>query len=833
MHLKKVEIHGFKSFADKVEIDFKEGITAIVGPNGSGKSNIADAIRWVLGEQSIKTLRGSRMEDVIFSGTDTRRPLGYTEVTITFDNKDGIIPVEYQEVAISRRMFRSGESEYYLNKNSCRLKDIKEIFMDTGVGKDGYSIIGQGRVDEILSTKPEGRRNIFEEAAGIVKYKTKKIEAEKKLEKTDNNLIRIKDLIHELTNQSENLKEQSEKANEFIQFSNKLKEIEVNLLIRKVDELEKNIARSTEKKEKLHMKMEQIINKKNLIENKFNIMKEKITNLDSSIDTIEKEKNETFNLLNKNENDLILLEEKKKFYIKDIERLTKEIQELNLKLKKLDDEKIELLNEKSNLVIQLNLSKEEYNEKNINLEKLNEKIKIKEKEIETKKDNAIEVYNLIQDKKNRINSFLSFKENIHKRIKHVEREIEFISKKNKEDKNILKKIEIKEEEKKETIVKQGKYLANLKLEEEDYKNRLDALYKEINQNKVGLQGKISNYNLLKNMEEDYEGYYKSVKNLMLASKKTESLRNRLIGVVADLIKVEERYEKAIDVGLGGSLQNIVTKDEIDAKFIIEYLREKKLGRVTFLPISNIKGKSLYISPNDREKYNILGLGSELVIYDEKYKNLFEYLLGRTIIVDNLDLANKVARRYNYSYKIVTLKGDIINAGGSITGGSLPKVSGNILNRKSRIEKIRKDINNLSKIQNSLEYEKNDLKLKIEKNSINLKEIEEELQKNNIEIIRIENEKSKIITELKRNNESLIKYKNEIGKLNLELDNIKKDEEKLKEELALIDEENNWVQEDIKDLILKFEKVKILISAFVVTRPNWVPSDPFDSISLCV
>ena len=250
MHLKKIEIHGFKSFADKVEIDFKNGITAIVGPNGSGKSNIADAIRWVLGEQSIKSLRGSKMEDVIFSGTDRRRALGYTEVTITFDNNNKVIPLDYQEVAITRRMFRSGESEYYINKNSCRLKDIRELFMDTGVGKEGYSIIGQGKVDEILSSRPEDRRNIFEEAAGIVKYKTRKLEAEKKLEKTDNNLLRIKDLIHELTVQADNLKEQSEKANIYLKLSDRLKEIEVNLLIREADRLKALIGENNKKKEK-------------------------------------------------------------------------------------------------------------------------------------------------------------------------------------------------------------------------------------------------------------------------------------------------------------------------------------------------------------------------------------------------------------------------------------------------------------------------------------------------------------------------------------------------------------------------------------------------------
>ncbi|WP_025641063.1 chromosome segregation protein SMC [Schnuerera ultunensis] len=809
MHLKKVEIHGFKSFADRIEIEFKEGITAIVGPNGSGKSNIADAIRWVLGEQSIKTLRGSKMEDVIFSGTDSRRPLGYTEVTITFDNKDGVIPVDYQEVAITRRMFRSGESEYYINKNSCRLKDIKELFMDTGVGKDGYSIIGQGRVDEILSTRPEDRRNIFEEAAGIVKYKTKKIEAEKKLEKTDSNLIRIKDLIYELSNQSENLKEQSEKATIFLQLSNRLKEIEVNLLIRKIDELEKEIDKSKREKEKLQIQMEQMVNKKNEIEEKFNLMKEKTTDLDSSIDSIEEEKAKTFNILNKNKSDLTLLEETEKFFIKDSERLSKEIKELNIRLKELEEEKLGLLNIKSKLGEELDLFEKDYHKKNINLKRLNEEIQLKEKEIEDKKGKAIEVYNLIRDKKSKINSYSSFKENIYKRINQVERDIESLLELEKTNRELLDKIEIEELDKQEEIIRESKYLASLRLEEKNFKDRLDILYKVINQNKADLQGMISNYNLLKNMEEDYEGYYKSVKNLMLACKKIVSLKSKVIGVVADLIKVEEKYEKAIDVGLGGSLQNIVTKDEGDAKYIIDYLRKNKLGRVTFLPISTIKGNPIYISPNDRKKYNILGLGSELVSYNYEYKDILEYLLGRTIVVEDLDDAIVVAKKYNYSYRVVTLKGDIINAGGSMTGGSLPKISGNLLNRKFRIEKIRKDINDLSKLQNSLEEEKNLLKLKIDDKIKTLKEQEEKLQNSNIEAIKIENEKNKTSMELERIDNSLIKYKDEIGKLNLELDRINKDEEKLKEDLNLIDEENKKAQEDIREMMLEFEKVKAI------------------------
>lgn len=808
MHLKKIEIHGFKSFADKVEIDFKNGITAIVGPNGSGKSNIADAIRWVLGEQSIKSLRGSKMEDVIFSGTDRRRALGYTEVTITFDNNNKVIPLDYQEVAITRRMFRSGESEYYINKNSCRLKDIRELFMDTGVGKEGYSIIGQGKVDEILSSRPEDRRNIFEEAAGIVKYKTRKLEAEKKLEKTDNNLLRIKDLIHELTVQADNLKEQSEKANIYLKLSDRLKEIEVNLLIREADRLKALIGENNKKKEKLKLQMDELLARREKIENNFNMMKDKISDLDLSIESLEKERTEVLNSLNENRSHLALLEEKEKFFKKDIERLTNEQEELMAKLENLNENKAELMRRKASLLEELRLIEEEFHNKNEDLLKLNQGILAKEKEIEIQKDNAIEVYNIIREKKSKINSFASFKDNILKRIDQVEKEMSFLSKKKEEDKELLEKIIRDEKEKNKEIVKEKEYLYELKLKEKSYKDQLDALYSKINYKKAELQGKVSNYKLLKTMEEDYEGYYKSVKNLMLQAKKNDLLKTRIIGLVADLIRVDEEYEKAIDVALSGSLQNIVTRNEEDAKFVIDYLRNNKLGRVTFLPLTTIKGSPIYISPEDRNRFNVLGLGSELANYDEKYRNIFEYLLGRTIIIKDLDDAIKLAKRFNYAYRIVTLNGDIINAGGSMTGGSLSKGSTNLLNRKYRIEKIEEDINELQQVLSNLEEDKRQLKTEVQDIQSRISIQEENLQKMNIEIIRIDNEKNKVYRELERTKESLLKYEDEMDRLKGELDNLLKEEEMILEELNLIDKESDKTQKIIKEMLAEFEEIKL-------------------------
>jgi len=806
LHLKKISIQGFKSFADKTEIEFKEGVTAIVGPNGSGKSNIADAVRWVLGEQSVKSLRGSKMEDVIFSGTDKRKALGYAEVTITFDNADGVIPVDFQEVAITRRMFRSGESEYYINKRSCRLKDVRELFMDTGVGKEGYSIIGQGRIDEILSTKPEDRRNIFEEAAGIVKYKSKKFEAERKLEKTDTNLIRIKDIIGELEGQYNNLKEQSDKAKVYIDISNRVRELEVNLMIRKAEGLKEEINRCYQEKENIQKRIDELEAEKNRIDEDSQIIRENMEAKDQDIENVRRIREDIIAEINNKRNQLTLLEESRKFYIKDAERLLNEVEELNSRYNKLREDKNQLSSTSSISKEELDILKEDYRLKSIRLEELSEAIRKKEKEIELEKDKIIALYNTIADRKSKFDSINSFKNNITKRINQVEKEIEQLSESRELEKKIIKDMEEKEAAKKEELVAVNKALVNLKLEEEKYRNELDNLYKLINQSKIDLQGKITNYNLLKNMEEDFEGYYKSVRNLMLAYKEDKLLKDRLIGIVADLIKVDTKYEKAIEVALGGSLQNVVTKDEDDAKFIINYLRDRKLGRVTFLPLSTIKMKPANINSRDREDYNIIGLASELVQYDSVYKNIIEFLLGRTIVVENIDHATRVAKRFNYFYKVVTLDGDIVNPGGSITGGSLPKVN-NLLNRRYRIESIKKDINQLSKAQSELEKKKSMLKSQIDECSNKIKMKENELQLINIETIRMENEINKHKSELERNDETILKYREEINKLIQELKSIDEDEIKINEEIKILADKRESIEREISESIKAFEESK--------------------------
>lgn len=809
MRLKKVEIQGFKSFADKTEIEFKDGITAIVGPNGSGKSNISDAIRWVLGEQSVKNLRGNKMEDVIFAGTNERKALGYSEVTISFDNRSGSIPVEYEEVAVTRRMFRSGESEYYINKNSCRLKDIKELFMDTGVGKDGYSIIGQGRIEEILSNRPEDRRSIFEEAAGIVKYKSKKIEAEKKLEKTEDNVIRIKDLVFELSSQFKVLEEQAYKANCFSTLFSKLKELEVNIFLKDIKKIDLQI--SDINKEKLTLDEELILRTKEReeIEDKFNLIKSQTEELDFKIEETRAELTERINELDRNQNQIAILEEKERFYNKDLKRLLEEKDNLENRLKELEKMNNEINKELSNSIEKQEKILEDYNMKNAEFKRGLKILEDKENYIESEKNNIIRIYNNSSDRKSELNSIISFNDNIDKRIFQLKKEIDEMinEKESREDK--YEKALNEEKTLKQELEIMNKKLIDLNTLETDNKREQEEINNKITGNNLELQSKSSSLNLFKSMEEGYEGYYKGVKSLLQASKKNPKIQEGLIGVVAELIGVEERFERAIDIALGSNAQNLVTETEESAKNIIEYLKINKLGRITCLPLNVIKGKIININLSDREKFKVHGLGSEIISFDEKYKEVFEYLLGRTIIIENIDYGIKLANKYKHSHRIVTLQGEVLNPGGSMTGGSYSSNSISIINRKNRIEELEKDISGLNLVQKELVNENMSYlnKLNILKEQIST--LEEHIKNKEYEIINSINNKEKQSSEILRLEKSIEKYENEIINLNLETSNYKTKKDSLIEDISKLESESTSLKEKIKELTLDFNKEKIV------------------------
>lgn len=815
MYLKRIEIQGFKSFADKTEIEFKGGITAVVGPNGSGKSNISDALRWVLGEQSAKTLRGSKMEDIIFAGTNNRRPIGYAEVTLVLDNTDGNLPIDYAEVSVTRRVFRSGESEYYINKNSCRLKDLRELFMDTGVGKDGYSIIGQGRIDEILSTKSEDRRMIFEEAAGIVKYKTRKEEAEKKLEKTKENLIRIKDIINELENQIEPLQNQSDRAKEYLVLSENLKELEVNLFVREIDRLKEEISHLEAQKELVVVQLKSNEEKRDAFENKYNKVKSEIEKMDAKMEEIQSLKYTTQSIIEKNEGELNLSKERIYYLEKETERHLNEIRILENQITDINDRENEGINYKLELEKKIGVCNTELDNKYKELEDLICNIKKNEENMEDKKGDLIQYLNQIADKKSQLNSIATFSKSIDKRIEQIENDINAIKLQIEENN---KQINITEEEitdhkatldklnkeKKDKVTRRNEILKNL----EDLRSDSDNIQGQIH-------GKLSNLKLLIEMKDEYEGYYKSVKNTLLACKKDNNLGKGVKGVVAELLNVDKRYEKAIEIALGSSLQNIVTETQESAKNIIDFLKKNKLGRVTFLPISSIKARGINVAEKKLlQCKGLIGVASSLISFPNEYRNIFEYLLGRVLVVETLDDGIKLSKQSNHLFKIVSLDGEVLNPGGSMTGGSFSSSSTNILGRDRQIKELEDDLVKLKNKRFSLigkvdEYQKEKIEL-----DTNILDTEERINKMNVALVRLENRYNQYTEDTIKNNTLIEKYITEKNQLINENNDSGADICHLENELNQLNEKINLTQACIDELTAIFEKQRVYKDDFI-------------------
>ncbi|WP_279146250.1 chromosome segregation protein SMC [Clostridium tyrobutyricum] len=688
MYLKAIEIRGFKSFADKTKLTLTNGVTSIVGPNGSGKSNISDAVRWVLGEQSVKNLRGGKMEDVIFSGTQFRKPVGLCQVSLNLDNSDKALPLDYTSITVLRRLYRSGESEYYINSTRCRLKDIYELFMDTGIGREGYSIIGQGKIDAVLSGKPEDRRSLLEEAAGIVKFKWRKGEAEKKLKNTNENLIRIDDIMSAYKDRLEPLSIENDKANRFLKLSEGLKEKEINLLIHSIDEIRVKV-------EKLR---DIVAEKKENVDNlnlKFVNLKCKIDKFNKNIDNIivdrrncEKNYYDSKSEVQALRSKVELLKEK----ISNIENIMKkndlEYDTLKKKMYSTIDEKTLKNNELSKLCnIQVELNNE-IEEHQCNLDKYVQTVYNKNELIRNLKDSQIEYLSTISNLKNSISTFT---EDIKKTIDKIENlketytgyenslRINFSTKdvidlQIRDIEKKIKKYEAKIVENKKSIINQKNYLKKFQQE-----------LKQINSIHMRYE---ANRNMLINLDNQYEGYNRAVKMLMkhIKSGKAQVEQNSCF-VLGEIIKVDKQFEVAIEIALGGAISNIITKDEKMAKHLIKYLKSNNLGRATFLPLTIIKARKISENKLFSKIDGYLGIASDIVECDSYFKNALEYVLGRTIISRDIDSALNIAKTSNYTVRIVTLQGEIVNPGGALTGGSLKSKASNIIGRKREIKSI--------------------------------------------------------------------------------------------------------------------------------------------------
>lgn len=784
MLLKSLELHGFKTFPDRIKLSFDKGITSIVGPNGSGKSNISDAIRWVLGEQSAKTLRCSKMEDVVFNGTDKRKKTGYAEVTLSIDNKDRILPFDGDEVAVTRRYYRSGESEYMINKATVRLRDIHELFMDTGLGRDGYSMIGQGKIDSIVASKSEERREIFEEASGISRYRYRKTEAERKLKSTEENLVRLRDIVGELEDRVGPLKKQSEKAQKFLVLSEEKKGLEIALWLNTLDNsaniikeqddkidiqraqyenAEQELANISSETESIYLKNGEITSKIDTIRrnisqfesevsnnnalisvanNDIEHNKETITRLETEIEQLDnsfteiesqiKEKKENVEKLKLN------IEEKQKEYNEvsenlntisvDASRSGDEIQELNSKL-------AELSQKSANAKVVLLTSDSSINELNERIETLNSSLSEKESNLET-------TSKMLEDYK--------------AQGKDSAEKVEKLS-------NSIKGLELK--------------INNLKARNENSKGEIDRLTLDSNE-------KLRRANILEDLEKNLEGFAHSVKTVMNLSRHGKI--GGIHGPVSRLIKVPTDYAVAIETALGGAMQNIVTGNEEDAKRAIRTLKENKGGRATFLPIATIKPR--YLNENGIDScFGFVGVASDLCDCKDEYKGILQNLLGKIVIAEDLNSAVSIAKKYSYRFKVVTLDGQVVNAGGSLTGGSLNKRTG-LLSRASEIEKYRKEAKALADKANELKEQYSNSQQEFAKYEADILGTRGDLSTEQQELIRLRTEYKACQNEYDSLVSSIDFTKNEIVECENKISNLQKDKETADKEFSAFEEE---------------------------------------------
>lgn len=686
MKLKKLELYGFKSFAQRTEIVFDEGITGIVGPNGSGKSNIGDAVRWVLGEQSAKTLRGASMSDVIFNGTQKRKPLSYCEVSLVFDNDDHALAMEAAEVMVTRRVYRNGESEYYLNRTACRLKDVVDLFRDTGIGKEGYSIIGQGRIDEILSRKSEDRRQVFEEAAGIVKFKARKEEADKKLQRTLENLERVDDILDELTKRLKPLEEQSRNARVYLELSTELKDLDLNLFLIRSDRAR---ARLSELESELLTVQTILADTESNLTDKTTRRDETQNRIDQLEEAITKARTELMECaehVHESQKKLSALQSRRETRSENRQRIVREQEEAQERLAEI---------EKDHARIQADVEKQHSLIADAEqilraTQDAAEKAQAKEKEadaaLETQKAAVIDQMNRLSDVRNDKTRLNTMQAQMETRLTEIEESSGALQEQEAALREALTAVEKQLETENQHQQQCQEKLAQARQASDEADAAYANLRADVEKQSADMQAAASRHNVLTEMTRDMEGYNMAVRRAMTYAKQRGLTGVK--GVLAQLMTVPQAYETAIDMALGAAQQNIVTDTEETAKELINYLRQNRLGRATFLPMSAIRGKTLY--GNERNALKLpgcLGVGSELVQCAPEYRGIVENLLGRTVIADNLDHGIPIMRAGNHAFRLVTLEGDVMHSGGSMTGGSAQSKVSNLLSRERELKEL--------------------------------------------------------------------------------------------------------------------------------------------------
>lgn len=837
MKLKYIELYGFKSFADRTKLLFNKDISAIVGPNGSGKSNIADAIRWVLGEQSAKSLRGSNMQDVIFSGTEDKKQMNMAQVSIVLDNSDKSLPIAFDEVNVTRRVFRTGESEYLINKSPVRLKDVKELFLDTGIGKDGYSIIGQGRIDEILNGRPEDRREIFDEAGGISKNKYKKTEAERRLVKNQENIERLTSEIKIKQQETDLLEIQSNNAKEGIKLTSRLEVLELNLLDKAIKKASEDLINDKSRLDYINSSIVEDNIKLSNLQEIINPVQNEISEMENQIEILRNTRIEQDKMLQRIESEINLLNEKSRFYNSDIERISndiitknnrksqysKDLIKKNEELSKLEESKEQLIKKQDELNIKLTKLKKSLLENRTKYLAISEKLDNDKKDLSNLKvdKNTKDQLDITNEKLKK--SYLDEIKLLEIKIKEIdEKNIEFEKKANETGEKIsfnTNKIEelLNSREKKLNIIK------DLEIKKQKHKDNLLMIK--------------SQRDILYRQYQSYDGYYKSVQNLLQNANRDNNIKEKIVGVVADLISIDDKFKTALDVALGSALQNIVIEDENDGKYLIEYIKRNRIGRITFLPISKIKGYKANVShPKMIDTLN------NLVKFDKKIEKIIDYFLAKTILVENMEDAIRVSNETK-GFRVITLEGEVINSWGSMVGGSVFKKEQNsLINRKKELDnldsklseleirlqeseksifEVRKILNdiiynlqkldddnkNLLNIKDNIRYQTNELKIEknfnenrlyeyksllenvekelIAKDYSNIEELIENIKKD-----EIEHENLSLIIE--DENKALIEYDKKLYSTNSEIDIFKRDKN-----ILLNDIEN--LKSDIQDM----------------------------------
>ena len=727
MYLKSIEVHGFKSFANKITFKFHNGITAIVGPNGSGKSNVADAVRWVLGEQRIKQLRGASMQDVIFSGTELRKPLGYAYVAITLDNSDHQLAIDYDEVTVSRRLYRSGESEYMLNGAVCRLKDVNELFYDTGIGKEGYSIIGQGQIDRILSGKPEERRELFDEAAGIVKFKRRKYAAQKKLEDEKQNLVRVNDILSELEHQIGPLEKQSEKAKIYLKKKEELKTLDVNVFLLENVRVREQLDDVDGKLKIAGGDLEDTTRRYEQIKEEYEQVAARIGELEQEIEAARATLTDTGVMRSKLEGEINVLKEQIRSAEGNEEHLHTRIQSIQKLLDERTVEKEAILADKKETDDRLAQMEKERAEARALLEETQRCIEELNGSIESGKNTIIDALNNRATIKSKIGRYDTMLEQINIRKAELNSRLLRVKSDEAEQAENIKKLE-------EAFEAVNVVIRELNEKQETMEERLTAIREELSgkdqklrDTQVLYHQEKSKLEALANLTERYEGYGGSVKAVM----EQKGSEKGIIGVVADIIQAEAKYETAIETALGGNIQNIVTEDEDTAKRMIGYLKKTRAGRATFLPLTSIEHPQEFKNPEALQEKGVIGLADGLVKIEKRYRNVAKAMLGRIMVVDNVDNAVRIARKFDYGIRMVTLEGELLVPGGAISGGAF-KNNSNLLGRRREMEelerKVKQYVIDIDKLLNEIE----ETKQRRNKMRLELEDIKGQLQRKFIE-----------------------------------------------------------------------------------------------------